>query len=101
MSRRKIATATALLAITALGGCNWFRPAPAESLDNNSMVENVAEPTPTAPLNLALPTEENAAAADARDTPAAPDAQTIDDADATGMTARVHRGEAAGNATAP
>ena len=101
--RKKIATATALLALTTLGGCDWFKPAPPpETTNNSAAVENVDEPDETpAPVNAAAPTDANAATADLRDTPPAPDAQTQDDADAVGMTAHVRRDEAVANTMTP
>lgn len=101
--KKKIATATALLALTMLGGCDWFKPAPPPETTNNSMaVENVDEPDDTAPpINAATPADTNAATAELRETPPAPDAQTQDDADAVGMTAHVRRDEGTGNTTAP
>ena len=100
---RKIATATALLALTTLGGCVWFKPAPPpETANNAAAIENIDEPEETAPpANIATPADANAAAADLRDTPPAPDAQTQDDADAVGMTAHVRRDEALANSTTP
>jgi hypothetical protein len=102
--RKKIATATALLALTTLAGCDWFKPAPPVETDNNSaVVENVDEPEAAPPAaNVTTPDDTNAAAAaELRDAPPAPDAQTQDDADAVGMTAHVRRDDAAGNSNAP
>ena len=103
MTARKLALATTLLALAALGGCHKPAPPP-EQPDNAAPVEaNIATPSETpAPANAVAPVDANAAAAaDLRETPPAPDAQTQDDADATGMTAHVKRDEAAGNATNP
>jgi len=98
---KKIATATALLALTTLGGCDWFKPAPPpETANNSAAIENIDEPDEAAPpANVAAPTDANAA--DLRDTPPAPDVQTQDDADAVGMTAHVRRDEALANTTTP
>jgi hypothetical protein len=100
---RKIAAATALLALATLGGCDWFKPAPPpETTNNAAAVESIDEPAETAPpANVAAPTDANAADAELRAAPPAPDAQTQDDADAVGMTAHVRRDEGAGNTTAP
>jgi len=102
---KKLATAATLLALTALGGCDWFKPAPPpESSSNGMVVENVEEPDqPSAPpRNSAEPAESNAAAAaELRAAPPPPDTQTQDDADAVGMTAHVRRDEAADNSAAP
>ena len=106
MTRTKLATvgAAALLALAALGGCDRRSPPPPEANDTAAPAANLAEPVqPAEPLNIAAPADANAAAAalNPREAPAAPDAQTIDDADATGMTAHVRRDDAGGNATAP
>jgi hypothetical protein len=100
--RKTIATATALLALTALAGCDNPAPPP-ETANNSAAVENVDEPeAPPAAANAITPPDTNAAdAAELRDVPPAPDAQTQDDADAVGMTAHVRRDEAAGNSSAP
>lgn len=102
--KRKIATAAALLALTALAGCDWFKPAPPPQTSENAnsvIEENVVEP-PLPVTNGTAPAETNAAAAaELRDAPPAPDAQTQDDADAVGMTAHVKRDEGTGNTTAP
>ncbi|MDB5711753.1 MAG: hypothetical protein JWL96_3823 [Sphingomonas bacterium] len=102
--RKKIATATALLALTTLAGCDWFKPAPPPKTSENvttTIEENVVEP-PLPSTNGTVPAETNAAAAaELRDAPPAPDAQTQDDADAVGMTAHVRRDEAPGNSSAP
>ena len=100
MTRGKIAAlAGGLLALTALAGCNNSTPessAPAENVANEAEPMNVVVPDETAP-----PETTNAATLeDTRETPPDPDAQTQEDADATGMTARVRRDEAS-NETAP
>ena len=100
MMLRKIALAPALLALSALGGCDWFKPAPPPAGANNAMAaDNIVEPAePATSVNAATPTDANAAAAsELRATPPAPDAQTQDDADATGMTAHVRRDETVTN----
>jgi len=100
--RKKIATATALIALTTLAACDNPAPPP-ETSNNSAAVENVDEPeAPPPAANIVTPDATNAAdAAELRDTPPAPDAQTQDDADAVGMTAHVRRDEAPGNANAP
>lgn len=91
-----MALAAGLLMLTA---CS--RSEPEQPLDEN-MTEQapVEETTPdvvptTEPLETPTPTvDANAAAVDVPPAaPVAPDAQMIEDADATGMTARVQRGE--------
>lgn len=93
--------------LLALAGCS--RSEPEQPAPDNMTLEATpsAEPTPAAPPS-AEPTPEapaitNTAAADVPpEAPVAPDAQMIDDADATGMTARVSRGEpTGGNEVAP
>jgi hypothetical protein len=99
MNRGKIAAlAGGLLALTALAGCNNSTPESSAPVDN---VANEAEP-----MNVVVPEEtpapETANAVtveDTRETPPDPDAQTQEDADATGMTARVRRDETANETT--
>lgn len=90
---------------TALGGCHNATPDEPAATENVTANETSAvEPTnKTAPVVHAPSVTSNAAAAvDDRPDPAAPDSQTIDDADATGMTSRVHRGDSPANeASAP
>jgi hypothetical protein len=64
--------------------------------ENVVVVENVATPTPTPETNTAAATPTTPSGPDFSDTE-----QTQQDADATGMTARVSRGDASGNETAP
>ena len=98
---RAAGIAAGLLALAALGGCDWLSPQPPKPEATENVVDetpssNAAEPA----ANVAIPTDVNAAAAvDVRDAPPPPDAQTLDDADATGMTARVNRDEAPANST--
>lgn len=98
MTRGKIAaTAAGLLALTALAGCEKSTPEPAAPVEN---MVNEAEPVNTvAPVETPVPETTNLTVAEPRDAPVDPDAQTLDDADATGMTARVRRDEAAANET--
>lgn len=100
MNRGKIAaTAAGILALAALGGCEKSAP------EQPAPVENAVNEVE--PVNLVVPEEKpvpetaNAAAVEPRETPPDPDAQTQDDADATGMTARVRRDEAGSNTTIP
>jgi hypothetical protein len=100
---RKIATAAALLALTALGGCDWFKPAPPPRTSENvtTVEENIVEP-PLPSSNGSAPAELNAAAtSELREAPPPPDTQTQDDADAVGMTAHVRRDDAVANSTTP
>lgn len=102
MRMRKTTMAALAAGVLLLGACSRSEPEqPAES-------DNAAEAVPAeTPLPTAVPSEAPTEAAPAaNDTalappaeqPVAPDAQMLDDADATGMTARVDRnGEPAGN----
>ncbi len=102
MIRTKMAAAALALAVTTLAGCD--RPAPQPAASDNatptdegtpvdaSVETNLTEAAPP-PAASAAPVEAPAAAP--REAPPAPDAQTLDDADATGMTSRVHRGDEA------
>ena len=95
--------AAALLALTALAGCDKSTPDQPVANENGTVPEtNVAEP-----INVAAPantthavTSNSSEAAVAREAPLPPDEQTQDDADATGMTSRVNRGEAPANSAA-
>ncbi len=103
MKKMTVATAAAITAgLLALAGCNRSPEQPAAT-DNGVVSEtkvttesNVAAPVVKAPSVTA-----NTSEAVARPEPPAPDSQTQDDADATGMTARVHRDDAPANETAP
>ncbi|MEG3145142.1 hypothetical protein U1839_10825 [Sphingomonas sp. RT2P30] len=108
MIRTKMAAAALVLAVATLAGCDRPTPQPAASdnavpADEGTPVDanvetNLAEAAPPPPASAA-PAEASAAAS--RAAPPAPDAQTLDDADATGMTARVHRGEETVTNTTP
>jgi len=96
--------AVALLALTALAGCDKSSPDQPAASENGGVPEtNVVEPTNAAtPAATAHSVTSNASeAAEVRDAPLPPDEQTKDDADATGMTSRVNRGEAPANSTIP
>ena len=94
--------AAGLVALAALAGCDSStpdQPAPVENAVNEEAPAEVVVPVEAPP-----PAETtNAATVDVepRETPPDPDAQTLDDADATGMTARVRRDEAETNETVP
>lgn len=98
--RLAVATAAAALTLTGCSGGSDTPPADAnlteapivENMEFNSMVEPIAPPTATptpSPTPIAPPTVD--------------EAQVQDDADASGMTARVQRDEAptAANETQP
>lgn len=102
MKKMSVATAVVIGAGLALAGCNRSAPEQPADTDNAAVPEtnvtttasNVAAPVIKAPTVTA-----NASEAIARPEPAAPDAQTQDDADATGMTSRVHRDDVPANET--
>lgn len=89
-----------LAAAAALAACHGKRDEqpPEDSVENMSGLDNAvdAEPTPDAPppaaLNAAPPVATNLTAAD-EPPPPPPAEQVEDDAYATGMTARVQRGD--------
>lgn len=101
MRNRTMKTGVALAAgLLMLSACS--RSEPEQPLEENMseqapVEESTPDATPTAEPS-ATPTaavETNAATIDTPpEAPVAPDAQMIDDADATGMTARVSRDEA-------
>ncbi len=103
MKMKSFATGAVIVAgLLALAGCNRSTPEQPEAADNGVVPEtNVTTATNTAaPVAKAPSVTANASApAEMRPEPSAPDAQTQDDADATGMTARVHRDDAPANET--
>lgn len=104
MKKNVAAGAVIVAALLALAGCSQSAPEQPAPTDNATESE-----TPVAtPSNMATPVAKapevtaNAAEAITRPEPPAPDTQTQDDADATGMTARVHRDDMPANdASAP
>ncbi|WP_029625005.1 hypothetical protein [Sphingomonas sp. PAMC 26605] len=99
-------TLTAMLLIAALGACSQSAEAPTHA-DNvtETRAEPTPEATPTAPETRA-PAPEPTRTADTNTTaalpekapPPAPDEQLMDDASATGMTARTTRGDSTNQA---
>jgi hypothetical protein len=94
----------ALAALAALSGCD--KPAPDQPVasDNSAVPEtNVVEVSNAAAPVTATHDMTTTSTSDAgsREAPPPPDAQTQDDADATGMTSRVNRDQAPANGTAP
>jgi type IV secretory pathway VirB10-like protein len=101
------AAAIALLALSALAGCSRSNEPPPEPENDVEAVEPPAPPVTEAPPVAAPTPASNIADAAPEDNPG-PDQQVLDDADATGMTARVRRDEdvaadsgGGGNAGAP
>lgn len=96
MTNRRPIIAAALLALTILAGCSSSEPeaTPNEMSDENVVPEgDVPEAEPVTPVETAKPeptTPTNIMVAEP-EAPVAPDAQMLDDADATGMTARLPR----------
>lgn len=97
---------TALAAgLLMLAGCSRSEPEQPTAEDNMAEATPVEDVSPVAPTaDESMPAEGNAVDANAvaiappPEEPVAPDAQMLEDADATGMTARVSRDEApAGN----
>ena len=103
MTKTMLRGAAALLVLTALAGCDKSAPDQPVANENGAVPEtNVAEPADAAtPANTTHAATTNASeAAEIREAPTPPDEQTQDDADATGMTSRVNRGEAPANSAA-
>ncbi|KQN32851.1 hypothetical protein [Sphingomonas sp. Leaf38] len=97
-TRTRTAVAVGLLTAMALAGCS--RSEPEQPPTDVNMVEDTGvTETEAAPAPVEAAPVEAAPAAPAvveppREKPIAPDEQMLDDADATGMTARVTRDEA-------
>jgi hypothetical protein len=103
MTRKPILALAAALMVVGVSGCSRSdEPAPMENSTDEALPSNedAAPPTPEPAPPQAEPTESaNASAAD--DTPpepaAEPDAQMMDDASASGMTARTSRNDTSGS----
>ena len=100
MTRKHAFTTAAALVLLTLGACSGAsdEPSPMDNTTDTAQSDNddLATPTPEPAPPVAEPTETvNTSVAD--DTPppapAAPDEQMMDDASATGMTARTSRNE--------
>lgn len=95
---RPLTLAAALLMLPALAGCSRHEPEAAPAETNMTEEDATVAPAPVEPAPApeiapsAAPT-----VAGPEETPVAPDEQMREDADATGMTARAERGEAAGD----
>ena len=100
-NRTRTTVAAGLLAALAMAGCSRSEPdqppADVNMVEDTGVTESEAAPTPApAPVETApavVPPTVNAVEPE-REAPVAPDEQMRDDADATGMTARVTRDEA-------
>lgn len=95
MKTRRIAIAAGMLLLGVLAGCSDKTPQQQPEQTNEATPapppppkKAETAPAPAAPIANAAA---NVAASDA-EPPVAPDAQMLDDADATGLTARVSRG---------
>ena len=97
-TRTRTAIAGSLLAAMALAGCSRSEPeqppADVNMVEDTGVTETEAAPAPVeaAPVEVAPPAP--TVVEPPREKPVAPDEQMLDDADATGMTARVTRDEA-------
>lgn len=89
--------ATGLLVAATLGGCSKSSSDASQDEDTPKIETTAPEPVspPPAPVAAETPAPEPKpdVAEIPREEPIAPDVQTQDDADATGMTAHVSRGE--------
>jgi predicted small lipoprotein YifL len=107
VTMRRWKTGTVLAAtLLSLAACSRSEPEQAPSAENFAAEDApLAEPTTSADVPVAEPSAAEARAEAANsamidvppEAPIAPDAQVLDDADATGMTARVSRDEAVAN----
>jgi glucose/arabinose dehydrogenase len=99
--------AAGLMALALLAGCNNksepdTQPSETENVGADAQPEPV-QPEPATPTPEPAPVERptpvaTPIAAEPREPAPSPDAQMLDDADATGMTARITRQESQGNA---
>ena len=92
-----------MLTLTPLAGCYNSTPDQPAATETGAVPDtNVTDVTNTAtPVAPTQSVTTNATEAAVRDAPLPPDEQTQDDADATGMTSRVNRGEAPANSSVP
>lgn len=94
MNNRRPIVATALLALTILAGCSSPEPEAVQNevIDENVISEgDVPEAEPVEPAEAPAATTPTNIVVAEPEAPVAPDAQMLDDADATGMTARLPR----------
>ncbi|MEG8024668.1 hypothetical protein QP162_09795 [Sphingomonas aurantiaca] len=97
-TRTRTAIAGGLLAAMALAGCSRSEPeqppTDVNMVEDTGVTETEAAPTPVEAAPVEAPPVAPAVVEPPREKPVAPDEQMLDDADATGMTARVTRDEA-------
>ena len=97
-TRTRTAIAGGLLATMALAGCSRSEPeqppADVNMVEDTGVTETEAAPAPVEPAPVEAAPPAPAVVEPPREKPIAPDEQMLDDADATGMTARVTRDEA-------
>ena len=97
-TRTRTAIAGGLLAAMALTGCSRSEPeqppTDVNMVENTGVTETEAAPAPVEAAPVETPPPAPAVVEPPREKPVAPDEQMLDDADATGMTARVTRDEA-------
>lgn len=107
MTARKTLTIAAALLTLGLGACSRSNDEPRPVEENDMQAIDLSEPVPgetpePSPTPTPSPTPEtNLADAAPPPVPPAPDEQMLDDASATGMTARVARDETPAADTAP
>ena len=97
-TRTRTAIAGGLLAAMALAGCSRSEPeqppTDVNMVEDTGVTETEAAPAPVEAAPVEAPPVAPAVVKPPREKPVAPDEQMLDDADATGMTARVTRDEA-------
>ena len=97
-TRTRTAIAGGLLAALALAGCSRSEPeqppTDVNMVEDTGVTETEAAPAPVEAAPVEAPPVAPAVVEPPREKPVAPDEQMLDDADATGMTARVTRDEA-------
>ncbi|MES3107013.1 conserved exported hypothetical protein [Sphingomonas aurantiaca] len=97
-TRTRTAIAGGLLAAMALAGCSRSEPeqppTDVNMVEDTGVTETEAAPAPVEAAPVEAPPVAPAVVEPPREKPVAPDEQMLDDADATGMTARVTRDEA-------
>ena len=97
-TRTRTAIAGGLLAAMALAGCSRSEPeqppTDVNMVEDTGVTETEAAPAPVEAAPVEAPPVAPAVVEPPREKPVAPDEQMLDDAEATGMTARVTRDEA-------